>query len=587
MNSKLKLFLIFLFLATSIIQIFSQERRQIDSLKTLLTQVHEPADKIEVYSNLVRLYKNINTDTATEMARQALLLAEKTNDDLNIGLIHAELADIAMVLDEVESAELNYKLAIEYLKEQSDANQIIRVYLMLGNRYLEKSNYPEAMECYLNGIRTSEQMNDSTLLANLYNNLGIVYLNIDKPEQALSLYSKALNLFEKKKDSANIAGITTNIGSIYIQLKDPEIARSYYLKGLEIFKSTNNQSGLAHAYFKLGLLDEMQEKHREALANLSQSLELQKQIIVNSSGSKTMFLVETNIHIGITFLELGEIAKAKEYLISGYEKAMQTKQLSLIALSAKNLSKLYRASKDFENALNYYEVYKQFSDSIYNEENIRQLTLIELQYQYDTKLQEAELQRKLDEQKHQRQNLIYLLILGSLLLLLIIVILLLKLENNKKRKIAIERKSLSEKLEYTSKELTTYVMYLLRKNEFIMSISEKMKKLMIEAKPENKRVMKELISELQSNTDMVSWEEFEVRFQQVYTDFYKKLTDNFPDLSPNELRLCAFFRLNMTTKEIAAITYQSLNSIKVGRFRLRKKLGLSKEDNLVSFLSKF
>ena len=85
---------------------------------------------------------------------------------------------------------------------------------------------------------------------------------------------------------------------------------------------------------------------------------------------------------------------------------------------------------------------------------------------------------------------------------------------------------------------------------------------------------------------MISWEEFEVRFQEVYTGYYTKLNTKFPDLTPNELRLCAFFRLNMTTKEIAAITYQSTNSIVVARYRLRKKLGLEKEENLVGFLSK-
>lgn len=587
MNFRKYHFLFFLILILSTVLVFSQDRAAIDSLKIELNNVHEPADKIRVYSELATKYRLINADTATEMASQALLLAEKTNDELSIGLIHVELGDIAMILDEVESAELNYKLAIEYLKDRADANQIIRVYLSLGNRYLEKNNYPEAMDNYLKGIRASEQMSDSSKLANFYNNLGIVYLNLDKPEQALSLYSKALSLFEKKKDTLNIAGITTNIGSIYMQLSDLETARSYYLKGLEIFKNSDKLSGVAHAYFKLGLLDEMQEKYSDALDNLNQSLQLQEQIIVNSSGSKAMFMVETKIHIGIVLLELGEISKAEEYLTIGHEMAIKTKQLSLVALSAKKLSSLYRRIKEYEDALNYYEVFKHYSDSIFNEENIRQLTQIELQYQFDTKLKEAELQRKLEEQKRDRLNLIYLLILGSLVLLLIIVILLLKLENNKKRKIAIESKSLSEKLEYTSKELTTYVMYLLRKNEFIMSISEKMKKILIEAKPENKKVIKELIAELQSNTDMVSWEEFEVRFQQVYTDFYKRLTDSFPDLSPNEIRLCAFFRLNMTSKEIAAITYQSLNSIKVGRYRLRKKLGLSKEENLVSYLSKF
>ena len=86
---------------------------------------------------------------------------------------------------------------------------------------------------------------------------------------------------------------------------------------------------------------------------------------------------------------------------------------------------------------------------------------------------------------------------------------------------------------------------------------------------------------------MVSWEEFEVRFQEVYTGFYKNLRERYPDLTNNEVRLCAFFKLNMTTKEIAAITYQSLNSIKVARYRLRKKLDISKEENMTAFLSQF
>jgi DNA-binding CsgD family transcriptional regulator len=58
----------------------------------------------------------------------------------------------------------------------------------------------------------------------------------------------------------------------------------------------------------------------------------------------------------------------------------------------------------------------------------------------------------------------------------------------------------------------------------------------------------------------------------------------FPNLTAQDLRLCAFLRLNMTNKEIAAITYQSLESLKTARYRLRKKLGLERDENLVAFL---
>ena len=95
------------------------------------------------------------------------------------------------------------------------------------------------------------------------------------------------------------------------------------------------------------------------------------------------------------------------------------------------------------------------------------------------------------------------------------------------------------------------------------------------------------IKELESDNTQKVWKEFEMRFQNVHNDFYKRLINKFPDLSPNELRLCAFLKLNLNTKEISSITHQSINSIDIARSRLRQKLGLSKEENLISFLAGF
>lgn len=559
-----------------------------DSLKSVLNQSHEPNEKIDLYIQIGKAYYKINLDSTSYFFNKALELAEKTKEDEKIGIVLGKLGDVEMARDQYDAAETLYKRAVNLLvRSGSESNDLARLYLSLGNRFIEKNNYPQAMECYLNGIRFSEEKNDSLYLPFLYNNLGIVYLNQDKPEQALNLYSSSLKNFERIHDSAQIAGITTNIGSIYVQLNNPEIARDYYLKGKEIFHQINNLYGEAHALFKLGLLDLMQKKFTDALISLNKSLELQQKVEGETQGSLTMFLSETYVNLGIVYLELSDLTKAYEFLSKGYELAQQTRQLSLVALASENLSKYYKQSRQFDQALNYYEIYKQYSDSVFNEKNIEELTQLDMQYQFDAELKEADIERTMLEQKNERRILIFLLVSGSLLFLLVIVVLLLKLENNKRKKVSLERKVLSEKLEYTNKELTTYVMYLSRKNEFILSVTEKLKKILNNFKPENRVIISELISELQSNSDMVSWDEFEVRFQQVYTEFYTKLTEKYPDLSPNELRLCAFFRLNMTTKEIAAITYQSLNSIKVARYRLRKKLGIAIDENLVTYLSKF
>jgi hypothetical protein len=82
------------------------------------------------------------------------------------------------------------------------------------------------------------------------------------------------------------------------------------------------------------------------------------------------------------------------------------------------------------------------------------------------------------------------------------------------------------------------------------------------------------------------WEEFEIRFSKTHAGFFEKLMHSFPELTLNERRLCAFLRLDMTTKEVSTITGQSIRAIEIARTRLRKKLNLSQtETSLFEFLS--
>lgn len=560
---------------------------KIDSLKIAIDNEHDIINKSQLYLSLSIEYKTTDLPKSEKVAKQALLLVENIENEEVIGLIHAHLGDVAFLQDSLGKAEKEYYLAIPLLEEAGNFKRLIRVYLSLGNRFVEKGNYPEAMNYYLKALNIAQLIDDADYLPNIYNNLGVVYINLNDHNKALEYYTKALPLFEAANDTMNVAGATTNIGSIYIQLGEEDIARQYYKRGYEIFKNMGLIAGQAHSLFKLGLLDLEQKNYPKALENLFESKRLQESFANNVPGSKSMFLAETDINIGIVYFLLNRTFEAEEYLKSGLAASREGDQVGLIALASEYLSKVYKQKKNYEKSLEYYTMYNVYSDSLFNEENVRRLTQLELQNQFDAEIKEVEIERLAEEQKRKRLIFIYVVTIVGLLLILVIVGLMLKLEKNKKKEVELEREILTEKLEHTNKELTTYVMYLLKKNEFILTIIEKLKRARIDAKPENKRVMAELIAELKSNTDTVSWDEFEVRFQQVHTEFYTKLSKQFPDLTTNEIRLCAFFKLNMTSKEIAAITYQSLNSIKVARYRLRKKLKIEKEENLVSFLAQF
>jgi len=150
----------------------------------------------------------------------------------------------------------------------------------------------------------------------------------------------------------------------------------------------------------------------------------------------------------------------------------------------------------------------------------------------------------------------------------------------------LEKEKLLKDLEFKNMELTTNVLYLLKKNEFISGISTKLKNINFDVTDKYENTIDRIISELDKSISNDNWEGFEVRFQEVHVGFYNHLSKDFPALTPNELRLCAFLRLNMTSKEIAEITFQSTESIRTARYRLRKKLNLEHEDNLIAFLTK-
>jgi DNA-binding CsgD family transcriptional regulator len=87
-----------------------------------------------------------------------------------------------------------------------------------------------------------------------------------------------------------------------------------------------------------------------------------------------------------------------------------------------------------------------------------------------------------------------------------------------------------------------------------------------------------------AHNDDRDWHIFERSFNESHENFFKKLKQEFPDLVPNDLKLCAYLRLNMSSKEIASLLNISTRGVEIRRYRLRKKLGIPTDKNLSEFL---
>jgi DNA-binding response OmpR family regulator len=142
-------------------------------------------------------------------------------------------------------------------------------------------------------------------------------------------------------------------------------------------------------------------------------------------------------------------------------------------------------------------------------------------------------------------------------------------------------------IDLKNQELMNATMRLTKNNEFHINLVEKLKELdgyISGEQKEEKNIISSIISEINMNTKEESWEQFEMYFKQSHPEFIDNLLGKYPDLTPSEIKLCTFLRLNLRTKEIAAITFQEPHSIRIARSRLRKKMGLSREENLATHL---
>jgi DNA-binding CsgD family transcriptional regulator len=165
----------------------------------------------------------------------------------------------------------------------------------------------------------------------------------------------------------------------------------------------------------------------------------------------------------------------------------------------------------------------------------------------------------------------------------------LEMEKSEKEIVKLRNEKLEADIEYKNAELASTAMHLVQKGELLGNIKEEMSRIKKNANghaapDEFKKIMRILGEENKMDKD---WEQFAQHFDHVHSDFLKNIKLIYPNLSPHELKLCAYLRMNLSSKEIAQLESISVRGVEIGRYRLRKKLKISTETNLFDFLLTF
>ncbi|RFS14147.1 hypothetical protein [Emticicia sp. C21] len=155
-------------------------------------------------------------------------------------------------------------------------------------------------------------------------------------------------------------------------------------------------------------------------------------------------------------------------------------------------------------------------------------------------------------------------------------------EKSKQEIVTLRNQQLEQDIIRKSEELANSTMQLIKKNELLQQLKTESQELESHTKAGSlNHIIKLIDNNISSGHD---WQVFEQNFNRVHEEFFKKLLERYPDLSPGDLRLSAYLRMNLSSKEIAQLLNITFRSVELKRYRLRKKLNLETEENLVEWL---
>ncbi|MDC6363805.1 MULTISPECIES: Two component regulator three Y domain-containing protein [Flavobacteriaceae] len=150
----------------------------------------------------------------------------------------------------------------------------------------------------------------------------------------------------------------------------------------------------------------------------------------------------------------------------------------------------------------------------------------------------------------------------------------------------LEKEKLAKEVKLKQNELASTTLNIAKKNEMILELKNML--LMNKEKFSNSQRYRSFITKLnKSIQDTEDWKRFEVNFKELHEDFFERLLKEYPSLTPKDLKLCAYLKMNLSTKEIAPLMAITVRGVEIHRYRLRKKLDMDSSDNLSNFLITF
>lgn len=507
------IFVIFIF-TLSCSTLFSQEQRQIDSVKKLISNLNSDTARIRNYLILVEWIADTeewSNHNKTALGIIEKRLKEKINSEEesvinkykgdalnNLGLFYKET-------QEFEKAMETYYLSYNLQKKINNLNGQAICLTNIGALEIKTGKAADGIAKLNEALKIfKDKLNDKKNTANVYNQIAKQYVIQGNTEMTIKYLNDALKIHKECNNQSGEVQAYSSFGNLYYNLGDYKSAEEFYEKALRIFIKINDRTNVAQIYINLGLIlkhsDKYKSMHYDSLAlDIFNKLDDKEGIASAYNNIGTILIELGDATTGKALIiksynvikETGEVHKAGNYLVilaNAYHRSKQydsalycAEQGSIFADKAGSLgikrdaalafSKIYKSKKDFEKALLYYAEYKLLSDSMLNRDSknlaSRQLSRIEFEKrEIELKAEQDKKDLKAEEEKR-KQNMITTSVTVVLFLVMVLVVIVFRSLriNQKKNRVITEQKALVEEKQ---KEIIDSIHYAKRIQQSLM-----------------------------------------------------------------------------------------------------------------------
>ncbi len=393
---------------------FGQSNRVIDSLQSVLRISTINSEKASAHNRLSWLFINDDVSVAKAHLDSSFILYTSIKDEKGIALCNYKYGVLYRVSGDYR-ASLDYinKYQI-YAQSQQDTLNIANSQFQKGVVYSLQGDYENSLKEYYKTLAIYENLKDSTSMGFTLNSIGIVYKNLKKYNQAIQNYNKAVAIHTKQNDKNNLANVYNSLGSIYAEQKNYDKALAFFNKTLEIDIEIKNNWGIAINHKDIGTILIEKEQYSDALTHFIDAYKVQKTNNFNAEKAETL------TKISLAYLMLGNTNKSEQFLKKSYQEKIPSKKVykDLHFQSYQLYSKIGNSKK----ALYHYEEYSIYKDSIFNEDNLKNINVLEIQFETqkkDNEIIQQQLLLEQNENKLQKKETQYSYMTGIAIFLLV------------------------------------------------------------------------------------------------------------------------------------------------------------------------